>query len=119
MPTYPLNESDNVTLDGSGNGTTSLGPNVGEEWTVSNVAIRTSTATVSAAAVPSCEVFVGAAPLSQFLVDGTFSGNLNSTDAAASSSLTAGNKVWAKWSNGDPGSVATLSINGTVQTGRR
>lgn len=119
MPTYPLNEANNVTLDGSGNGTTSLGPNVGEEWTVSNVAIRTSTATVSTAPVPSCDIFVGAAPIVQFLVDGTFSGNLNSTDAAAASPLTAGQKVWAKWSNGDPGSVATLSINGTSQTGRR
>lgn len=119
MPSYPLNESNNVTLDVGGNGTTSLGPNVGEQWTISNAAIRTSTATDPNVNVPSCNIYVGAAPLPQFLVDGTFTGNLNSTDAAGAFPITAGQKIWAEWLNGDPGSVATLSITGTVETGRR
>jgi hypothetical protein len=108
-----------VTLDGFGNGVTSLGPNVGEEWRLDIAAIRTSTFADPTVPVPSCEIFMGASLDPQFLVDGTFSGNLNSTDAVSSFPLTAGQKCWAKWSNGDPGSTAVLSITGVANTGRR
>lgn len=120
MTSLPLNESVNVVLNGSGDGTASLGPSVpGERWQLSSAAIRTNTASNPAVAVPECRLYIGGAPLDQFLVDGTFTGSLNSSDAVAGLPVGNGQKVFAVWHNGDPGSVATLTVIGTREVGRR
>jgi|SRR5882762_6629951 len=119
MTINPLDGANNVTLNGSGNGTTSLGPLNGQTWNVNNVGIQTNTRTNPNAAVPECSIYIGGAPIAAFFIDGTNTGNLDSTDRTASFPITQGNRIWAVWTGGDPGSVATLSIVGTVETGRR
>ena len=115
----PLNDARNVTLDGSGNGQVSFGPILGQEWTVTNAGVQTSTRANPAASVPQCSIYIGGAPVAQFFIDGTNTGSLDSTDRTSSFPFTQGSKIWAVWTGGDPGSVATLSIVGTVKTGRR
>jgi hypothetical protein len=53
------------------------------------------------------------------MVDGTYVGTLNATDAAAGRPLTSGQPITAVWSGADVGSRCTLSITGTEETGYR
>jgi len=115
----PLDDARNVILNGSGNGQVSLGPILGQKWTVTNAGVQTSTRTNPNAAVPECSIYIGGAPIAQFFIDGTNTGSLDSTDRTASFPFSQGNKIWAVWTGGDPGSTATLSIVGTIETGRR
>lgn len=118
MTTNPINESANVTLNGSGNGTASLGPVTGERWQLASAAIRTNTSSNPAAAVPECRIYIGGAAIDSFFIDGTFTGSLNSTNAVSGIPVGNGQRIFAVWANGDPGSVATLSVIGTSETGR-
>lgn len=114
----PLNEAANVTLDGSGNGTVSMGPVTGERWKLTNAGVRTNTSSNPAANVPQCRIYIGGAPIDSFFIDGTFTGNLNSTSRVSGIPVGNGQRIWAVWQGGDPGSVATLSIIGTSESNR-
>lgn len=114
MPsTVPLLTSGNVKLNNSGAGTVALGPNVGQRWDLSLASITTSTSTN----IPQCSIFIGGAPTPDAFVDGTYTGNLNSSDAVSSYPVTPGQKVYAVWSGGDVGAIAQLVLRGTVTTG--
>lgn len=114
MNSSPLNRAGSVNLDGSGNGAVTLSPNVGQTWRLTVASVVTSTSVL----IPKCSIFMGGAATQDFFVDGTYTGNLNSTDAVSGLPLTHGQKIIALWTGGDPGAVATLSIIGTVETGR-
>lgn len=108
---YPLNTSGNCTLDGSGNGRVQLGPDgPGVQWKLTLAAVRVNSAVLE----PECRVYIGAQPLDDFFVDGTFTGSMDSTGNVANFPITQGQKVWAVWIGGDPGAIATLSVLGTA-----
>jgi hypothetical protein len=107
----PLNEQTAVILDASGNGTTFLGPRIGQRWNVTNAAVLVP----NAVKVPQANWYVGGAPTPGNFVDGTFTGNLDATGRTSNFTITSGNYVWAVWTGGDVGATATLSILG-IQT---
>lgn len=108
----PLSEAIPVTLDGSGNGTVKLGPLLGQTWELKVAAVRIP----NAIKIPQCRIYMGATATDENLVDGTYSGALNSTSRVNAFPLTRGLFVFAVWSNGDANAKGTLSIFGTVAT---
>lgn len=113
MPS-PLNESDSVTLDGSGNGTLKMVPYSGTlTWLPSIVSVKASSATAEA----SCRIYIGPAATDQWFVDGTLSGSTgDSTDRVAGRQVdTHGNTLWAVWKGGDAGATATMTVAGTEE----
>lgn len=110
MTTVPLYESAFVTLDASGNGTAKIGPTGhGQVWHPQIVSVSTSTATKS----PTCKTYAGPAATQQYFVDGTYTGEQNSTDAIAGTDLYLGSFVWGVWTGGDVGAQATVTVRGT------
>jgi hypothetical protein len=115
MTSYPLNTSANVTLDNNGNGVAKAGPQAGVRgvlWHLTNVAVLTSTAVLA----PVCQIFVGGQPTPDNFVDSTYTGNQDSTDRANGYTIQNGQYVFAVWTGGDAGAVATLSIYGTYES---
>lgn len=108
----PINQAANATLDGTGAGTAYLGPAPGKVWRLTIAAVQTNTAVK----VPTCIIYMGAAATSNNLIDGTFTGNLDTSDAVTAYDLSNGNYLWAVWSGGDPGSIGTVSIYGFEDT---
>jgi hypothetical protein len=115
MPTrrVPLNLEATATLDGSGNGTAQIGPRIGQRWNVTNAAVFIP----NAVKVPQASWYVGGAPIAPNFVDGTFTGNLDATGRIANFTVTSGDYVFAVWTGGDPGAVATLSLLGILTYG--
>lgn len=109
MTDRPLNTSGSVTLNASGTGTVTLAPGMGLRWALTVAAVSTSTSVK----VPQCNIYMGGSPTPDNLVDGTFSGNLDSTGRVDGLPLMNGQKVMAVWTGGDVGAKATLSITGT------
>lgn len=99
-----------VTLDGSGNGTVQFSiDNHNQRWVVNYVHVLTSQA-VSATPVPVCQFYKNGTGATQS-VGGTYSGNLDT--ATGRVILFADDVLYAVWSGGIPGSVATAIISGT------
>jgi hypothetical protein len=98
-----------VTLNGSGNGTASIGPTrVRERWYPSIVSVSVS----SNASEPACKTYRGPQITDAAFVDGTYTGSSDSTDSFQGTELHAGDKVWAVWTGGDPGATATVTVTG-------
>lgn len=106
-----LSESVSVQLDGSGNGTAKTGPlSARETWQPSNVHVSVSTATNEAV----CNIYVGDAAQQRNFRDATFTGSSgDSSDRVNADTVTVGAYVWAVWTGGDPGAMATLSVTGS------
>lgn len=110
MTVNPLNEAASVALNGAGAGTVSMAPHsVSQIWRLSVAAVKVSSAVLE----PQCSIYIGSQPIDAFFVDGTFTGSLDSTDSVANFPISRGQKIWAVWSGGDPGAIATLSVLGT------
>lgn len=110
MTTLPLSEFAGVTLDGSGAGTVRIGPTShGVVWKPTVASVRVSTATSS----PRCRVYAGDAATDGNFVDGTYTGEQNSTSNIEGQEIRLGQYVFAVWTGGDVGAEATLSISGT------
>lgn len=103
-----------ITLDGSGNGTARLGPSGhGVVWTAGQVSVRTAQAVSTGTC--QCSIYVGDDTSQVNFTDGTFSGDTgDSTDAASGMELRAGKYVFAVWSGGVPGDIATLRVTGSM-----
>lgn len=114
VTTRPLNTSTSVTLNGSGAGTASLGPRIGQRWrqVVASVSIPQPVTNE-----PLCSLYMGGAAIPANFVDGTYTGSLDSSDAGSMFVLTPGQSVFAVWSGGDPGAIATLSLTGVEEIG--
>jgi hypothetical protein len=111
MRTVPLNETQSVTLNGSGAGTVKIGP-VGH-------AVTWSPAVASVSCVPSpptneaqCKIFVGEDTTQRNYRDGTFSGSSGDATDKVAGTIRMGKFVWAVWTGGDPGASATLTLSG-------
>ena len=113
MPTVPIVPGTaTVVLDASGNGVAKVGPIGAREIWFPQVASVSVSSNVNEA---SCKTFVGD-PVSQTFVDGTLTGSTgDSTDRISAYQVPLGWFVWAKWTGGDPGAVATLTVAGTKQ----
>lgn len=113
MTDSPLNTAGVATVAANGIATVVLGPGVGQRWLIKTAAVSTSTSVL----VPLCKLYVGGGitPLENNLIDGTYSGNLDSTDLAEFP-ISNGQKIIAQWTGADVGAKATLSIFGIVRT---
>lgn len=110
MTSLPLSEFVAVTLNGSGAGTARIGPNApGVVWKPTVVGVRTSTSVAS----PVCQVYAGSSATADNFVDGTYTGQQNSTDGISGQVLRIGQYVWAVWTGGDAGAQAVLTVTGT------
>lgn len=112
----PINLANSVVLNASGGGTAKLGPNIGQRWNILTASVLVPTPNVL---VPPCNIYIGGAPISDFFIDGTYTGNLDSTSRTAGYILSAGDFIFAVWTGGDVGAKATLSIYGQQQYGGR
>lgn len=103
-----------VVLNGAGNGTVKLGPIGGREvWSpaVASVSASTGSPVVKEA---QCRIYIGPAATPAYFVDGTLSGSTgDSTDRVSSATIRLPFFIWAVWTAGDAGAVATLNVNGT------
>lgn len=115
MTAVPLNLSNAVTLDGSGNGTVRLGPAGGSEvWTVAIVHVKTNQAPASIASEAQCFIYSGPLADDTAFVDSTSSGSTgDSTDSAAAWPVSIGEWIWAVWHGGDAGAQGILRVTGT------
>jgi hypothetical protein len=103
-----------VTLDVNGNGVASLGPQrVREHWQPSSAAVSVATNTKEA----QCSVYMGTIMNSTTFLGQTATGSTGDTCGFAGQDMQTGMKVFAKWTGGDPGSVATVVVNGTYSIG--
>jgi len=103
---------DNVTLNSSGNGIAQVGPiSAREIWYPSNAHVSANIGNVTNEA--QCIVYVGTTVEANNFRDGTLSGSSgDSTDAISSDQVSMGEYVFAVWSGGDAGAIATLTVTG-------
>jgi hypothetical protein len=109
----PLNESAIVVLSGSGAGTAKVGPlSAREVWSPSNVHVSVSTHVNEA----ECAIYVGDAVEARTYIDTTVSGSSgDSSDRVNATRVPVGWQVWAVWTGGDAGAIATLTVTGTKE----
>lgn len=100
-----------VVLDGSGNGTVQVGPiSPRETWSPSLVSVSASSNTKEA----NCKIYVGKFITGASFVDATLSGSSGDSSASIGAFvIPVGWYVFAVWTGGDSGAVATLNVSGT------
>ncbi len=109
MQQVQLTESTSIALDGSGNGTASLGPTGPQEtWTPSNVSVICSTNVLEA----TCKVFAGPAATGPYFKDITVDGSTGDATDKCNLVIPKGWFVWAVWTGGDAHATATLNVDG-------
>ena len=109
MATVPMTETAIVTLDANGNGIAATGPLTAREiWYPTGVAVSVATNTAEA----ECGIYVGDGVRPSTLRGATVSGSTGDA-ATLNEAVRMGFKIFAQWTGGDPGSVATLVITGT------
>lgn len=114
MSTLPLSESAAVILDASGNGTAKLGPHSrAVSWHPTTVSVKTSTNVKT----PTCYIYAGDFVGDQNFIDGTYTGNADSTSNISGTVIYLSGFIWAVWTGGDAGAQATVTIAGTQEIG--
>lgn len=109
MSDTPLSESASAQAAANGVARALLGPlRAFETWQVRRVTVS-STSTVL---IPTARVYRGAVSPSR-LIDGTYTGTLDSTDTM-DLELKSGDKLVAEWTGSDVGAVCTLTIEGNA-----
>jgi hypothetical protein len=94
-----------VTLDTTGTGQTSIGPDKDEAWQVEGVYVYASLDGKEAIAT----TYVGPDLDHLRLIDGTLTGSTG--DATEKIGVVAyPDKVWTTWANGDVGALATMEV---------
>lgn len=112
--TYPLNQQATVLLNASGNGIASCGPQVvRQHWQPTAAAVSVAT-NVSEA---QCSVYYGTTVGSGTFLGQTAKGSTGDTCGIAGIDLPPGAQIWAEWKGGDPGSTATMVVQGQYSTG--
>lgn len=115
MPINPVNTFATVTLDGSGNGVCKIGvSNRNQVMNLTVAAIRVTSALIASKPVPACIIYIGPTNTDDNIIDGTMVGSLNSTSRVSGHPIMYGDYIWAAWTNGNPGDIATLSIFGSI-----
>lgn len=114
--TADLNESRQVVLDGSGNGRVTFSPSgtrySGYTWQPSMLAVKVGTNALEA----SCDAYVSYGVISATdndLIAHTITGSTGDT-CGMTQTLRPNDFITVKWTGGDPGSVATARLTGTI-----
>lgn len=108
--TLTLTETTDVVLDSSGNGTASLGPIGGSEiWYPANVSVICSSNTSEA----TCKTYAGPSATPQYFKDITVDGSTGDSTDRCNVPIPKNWFIWAVWTGGDAGAVATLNVDGT------
>lgn len=114
MRTRPLNRSVAVTLNGSGAGQAQIGPALpGEVWQVPGLTAAVSASSNTNEATG--KIYAGGGVSGSTFVDGTTWGSTGDSTSKFANPVYAGQQVFAVWTGGDPGAIATLVITGTRQ----
>jgi hypothetical protein len=112
-PRLVLNQTDQTTLDGSGNGVVQLSPDGSQEhWFPTIVSVKVSQPVTNEA---QCKIYVGPSATDLSFVDGTLSGSTgDSTDRVTGQEIarTRMPYIFAMWTGGDPGHIATVTVTG-------
>jgi len=111
VPSVPMFETANVTLDINGNGVAKVGPISSREiWNPATVHVSVTTNVNEA----SCTISVGSSVRPDTFRDETFSGSSgDSSDRVENDVVKSGAYVFATWAGGDAGSQATMNVMGT------
>lgn len=108
MPTTkPLKSYASVTLDASGTGLADILVPTLQTWNLARIAVQTSTNTSE----PVAQVYVDSESPGNFLA-GTYTGSNDSSDE--NQMLMPGQHLLCRWTGGDAGAQATLSVFGMV-----
>lgn len=106
-----LDEFASVVLDASGNGTTTLQCDSYRIWNVTTINVRTDQG-ITAAPVPQCTIYLGDKSPGQIVAQ-TWMGN-RATAGGSPLLLQPSQLLIVEWTNGVPGSRATVSLYGTM-----
>jgi hypothetical protein len=111
MQIAPLNFEYSIVANAQGGGTIEKGPETpGVKWNLATAGVKSSSTTL----VPTCTIF-----MNNVMVDGTYTGTLDSSGMVDSIPLTNGQKIKAVWTGADVGATLTLSITGTSTSNYR
>ena len=103
-----------VTLDGSGNGVAKLGPSrVREHWQPTSAAVSVATNASEA----QCSIYMGTVRNAATFLGQTATGSTGDTCGFGGQDMQTGMLIFAQWTGGDPGSVATVVVNGEYTIG--
>lgn len=105
--TKPLNESGSVVLDSSGSGLVDILVPTLQTWTINRLGVLVSSNTKE----PVAKVYVNSEGPGNFLA-GTYTGSNDSSDE--NQVLMPGQHLLCRWTGGDTGATATLSVFGSV-----
>lgn len=111
MATQKLDEQGHVTLDASGNGVVTLQPESFRTWNVTAINVRTSQG-ITATPVPQCTVYLDSRDPGQIVAQ-TWMGNRASAGGNPLE-VQPSQHLIVEWTNGVPGSVAYVSLYGTM-----
>ena len=104
----PLDVSLSVRLNASGNGTVKLGPtSANQTWNVTNAAVSVSTNTLE----PTAVLYLNSKASK---LAGTYTG---SNDSTGLDETLRNGFIICEWTGGDPGAIATLSLQGSIKVG--
>lgn len=113
MTTQPLLQAQQITLDGSGAGQMRFGPvPFFQKWTVNIMSVTTSGPNTKQALVQVYRNLIQ----STALVDGTYSGNFDTSAVVPPIELKTGETLFVVWSGGNAAATATYRIEGIVET---
>lgn len=110
MTSQVLDEFGFTTLDGSGNGTVTLTPEGFRTWVVTSINVRTSQGT-TVTPVPQITVYLGSKGDGQILAQSWMG---NRATAIGSAVVQPSQPLIVEWTNGVPGTRATVSLYGTM-----
>lgn len=120
----PLNQPfARVTLDVNGNGSVTLGPQrVREHWQPTSASVSTfpnpaTPAPNTGTNEAQCSVYMGTTANNTTFLGQTATGSTGDTCGFAGQDMQTGMVITAIWKGGDPGSVATVVVNGTYSIG--
>lgn len=111
-----LYEFKTVVLNSSGNGTVKLGPQSAREvWhagCTTYVSVSIPTGQTAPTKQAKCFLSIGDNNTKQFR-DNTTNGSSGDHSSKIDRDIKSGEYIWADWTGGDPGMIATLTITGS------
>lgn len=115
----PLRRGGSVVLDAGGNGTVTIFPDTGwQTWEVERVTVRTNQGATQTP-YPQAELFVDLAPVASSSRGATASGQNDVFDASGGPiRVGSADGLTIAWTGGVPGSIATVTVTGTMSGGR-
>jgi hypothetical protein len=113
MPVIPFTKTASGTLNGSGNGTVSVGPSFpGEAWYPESIAIS-CTGSIPTSGTPTALLYAGTVATPLTLVDSTYNVTSASSSMISGQTLWPGMSVFVVWADGPALAVATIVVTGT------